>query len=183
MCVWVFLEWRDLIFPAMELSQGHLSGRKTWCSDICCCIVVSLQIWVAKNGDIFPHRLHKSTRKFSHLSCYWEYRASIFRDVEFSLVGVDMRVIATSLWATSLRGGRRRLTSWFRIELSCHVLMLLFWTMLFFMDSYCFWTMLMSLLLLLWVHAAENEVQVLLKCGVKMLTKYSLFAAKMLLKT
>jgi hypothetical protein len=55
-----------------------------------------------------------------------------------------------------------------------------FWTMLFFMDSCCFWTMLMPLLYRGYV--AENDVQVLLKYGVKMLSKYSLIAAEMLLQ-
>jgi hypothetical protein len=47
-----------------------------------------------------------------------------------------------------------------------------FWTILFFIDSCCFWTMLMSLLLLGYV--VENDVQVLLK--------YGLIATVMLLK-
>jgi hypothetical protein len=35
---------------------------------------------------------------------------------------------------------------------------------------------------LLWGHVAENDVQVLLKCGVKMLLKYCLIDVEILLK-
>jgi hypothetical protein len=112
MCVWIFLEWRDLIFPAAELSQGHPSGRKAQFSGVLllhCCLPPnpSSEEWwylFSPSPQIHP--------KFSHLNCYWEYHASIFRDVEFSSVGVHMRVIATSLWAFLNRSSSMNCFSW-----------------------------------------------------------------------
>jgi hypothetical protein len=45
-----------------------------------CCLPLGLSC-CSKNGGISAHHLHRSTQKFSHLSCYWEYSALIFRDV------------------------------------------------------------------------------------------------------